>query len=262
MPDNCVFLVDTYGTISGIQNAIAAARTLREQGHEAIGIRLDSGDLAYFSKQARAMLDEAGFPEARIMASNELDEYVITSLKNQGAAITHWGVGTKLVTAYDDPALSGVYKLSAIQDEQGQWQHKMKLSEQKIKMTIPGLLQVQRCYDNDDKMIADAITLRDEQSNAIGQIIDPNDNLHRKHLRRVVRREALLQPCCQAGQTLLGKTDLAAVQARVKAQLATLDDSHKRFEYPHIYPVGLSPQLNRLRDDMIQRERERLVDRS
>ena len=260
MPENCVFLVDTYGTISGIQNAITTAKALRERGHEVIGIRLDSGDLAYFSKRARTMLDEAGFPDARIMASNELDEYVITSLKSQGAKINNWGVGTKLVTAYDDPALSGVYKLSAIQDEHGDWQYKMKLSEQKIKMTIPGLLQVQRCYDSEGKMVADAISLRDERIEDVGQIIDPNDNLHRKRLSRIARRETLLQPICQAGQVLQDQPALSAIQTRVKEQLKALDDSHQRFEFPHIYPVGLSPQLNQLRDDMIQRERDRLVD--
>ena len=260
MPENCVFLVDTYGTISGIQNAITTAKALRERGHEVIGIRLDSGDLAYFSKRARTMLDEAGFPDARIMASNELDEYVITSLKSQGAKINNWGVGTKLVTAYDDPALSGVYKLSAIQDEHGDWQYKMKLSEQKIKMTIPGLLQVQRCYDSEGKMVADAISLRDERIEDVGQIIDPNDNLHRKRLSRIARRETLLQPICQAGQVLQDQPALSAIQARVKEQLKALDDSHQRFEFPHIYPVGLSPKLNQLRDDMIQRERDRLVD--
>ena len=259
MPDNCVFLVDTYGTINGIQNAITTAKSLRERGHEVIGIRLDSGDLAYFSKRARAMLDEAGFPEARIMASNELDEYVISSLKSQGAPINNWGVGTKLVTAYDDPALSGVYKLAAIQDENGAWQYKMKLSEQKVKMTIPGLLQVHRYCDDSGKMVADAIALRDEQADQIEQIIDPHDNLHRKRLDRSARREALLQTLFQNGRQTLQMPALSAIQQRVKDQLARLDDSHKRFEYPHIYPVGLSPKLNQLRDEMIQRERDRLV---
>lgn len=259
MPDNCVFLVDTYSTINGLQHAISAAQKLREQGHQFIGIRLDSGDLAYFSKLARLMLDQAGFTDARIMASNELDEYVITSLKTQGAQINSWGVGTKLATAYDDPALSGVYKLSAIQGEQGGWEYKMKLSEQKTKMSIPGLLQVYRYQDSDGKIAADAIALRDESASKIKQIIDPNDNLHRKRLQRLNQSEPLLKPLFEQGQQVTKTPALSTIRERVQQQLSLLDDSHKRFEYPHIYPVGLSPQLNQLRDEMIQRERERFA---
>lgn len=260
LPENCVFLVDTYGSISGINNAISVARELREHGVEFIGIRLDSGDLAYFSKRARAMLDEAGFTRAKVMASNELDEYVITSLKQQGARIDAWGVGTKLVTAYDDPALSGVYKLTAIQRPGGDWQYKLKLSEQKSKMSIPGLLQVHRYFDDQDMMIADAIAIDDEPADAIERIVDPNDNLRRKRLHRAHRCEPLLMPLYRAGQRLAEAAPLSAVRDRVQDQLGHLDASHKRFDLPHIYPVGLSPRLNDIRDEMIQRERDRLND--
>ncbi len=260
LPENCVFLVDTYGSISGIHNAISVARELRERGTEIIGVRLDSGDLAYFSKRARAMLDEAGFTEAKVMASNELDEYVITSLKQQGARIDAWGVGTKLVTAYDDPALSGVYKLTAIEGADGQWQYKLKLSDQKSKMSIPGLLQVYRYFDDQDLMIADAIAIEDEPVTAIDRIIDPNDNLRRKRLHQARRCEPLLAPLYRAGRRLAEPPSLQAVRDRVQAQLAHLDASHKRFDLPHIYPVGLSPHLNDIRDGMIQRERGRLND--
>lgn len=260
LPDNCVFLVDTYGSINGVRNAIAVGRELREQGHEMIGIRLDSGDLAYFSKRARAMLDEAGFPDAKVVASNELDEYVITSLKLQGAKIDMWGVGTKLVTAYDDPALTGVYKLTAIRDGRGEWQYKLKLSDQKSKMSIPGLLQVYRHYHEAGRMMADVIADHDEPPEAIDQIVDPNDNLRRKRLGRSVRFEPLLQPLYRAGELLTDPPGLERIRERLSDQLGMLDDSHKRFEYPHIYPVGLSPRLNDLRDDMIQRERDRLND--
>ncbi|MDX1605070.1 MAG: nicotinate phosphoribosyltransferase [Candidatus Competibacterales bacterium] len=260
MPDNCVFLVDTYGSISGIRNAIEVGHDLRARGHEMIGIRLDSGDLAYFSKQARRMLDEAGFPGAKVMASNELDEYVITSLKLQGARIDAWGVGTKLVTAYDDPALTGVYKLTAIQDGQSEWQYKLKLSDQKSKMSIPGLLQVHRHYHEGGLMMADAIAIEDENPAAIDRIIDPEDNLRRKRLGRSVRHETLLQALYRNGRLQGEPPELTAVRERVQSQLSELDDSHKRFEYPHTYPVGLSPTLNGLRDEMIQQERERLSD--
>ncbi len=260
LPNNCVFLVDTYGSISGINNAIEVGRELREQGHEMIGIRLDSGDLAYFSKRARAMLDEAGFPAAKVVASNELDEYVITSLKLQGATIDMWGVGTKLVTAYDDPALTGVYKLSAIQNPRGEWQYKLKLSNQKSKMSIPGLLQVYRHYHEAGRMMADVIADLTDDTAAIDHIIDPNDNLRRKSLKRSVRFEPLLQVLYRGGRLQADPPGLETIRQRFRDQLAMLDDSHKRFEYPHIYPVGLSPQLNQLRDDMIRHERARLND--
>jgi nicotinate phosphoribosyltransferase len=258
MPDNCVFLVDTYGSVNGIRNAIEVALELREQGHQLIGVRLDSGDLAYFSKRARAMLDAAGLQEAAVVASSELDEYVITSLKNQGAQIGVWGVGTKLVTAHDDPALGGVYKLSAIRNDEGQWDYKLKLSEQKAKMSIPGVLQVYRYFDRDGKMMADGIMEVQESADQIERIIDPHDNLNRKKLNDAVRSEALLQPLFRHGQLTIEAPSLDSIRQHVKQQLALLDESHKRFEYPHIYPVGLSPTLNQIRDTLIQRERERL----
>lgn len=258
MPNNCVFLVDTYGTINGIRNAIAVARELRERGHEVNGIRLDSGDLAYFSKRARQMLDEAGFPKALIMASNELDEYVITSLKLQDAKVNAWGVGTKLVTAHEDPALSGVYKLTAIRAPGADWQYKLKLSEQKAKMSVPGILQVHRFYDNDGKLMADAVAGVSEDPTKISQIIDPNDNTHQKKLRGHTYSEPLLTPLFVHGELTSLPVPLTQIRDYAQAQLQVLDESHKRFEFPHLYPVGLSPQLNQMRDEMIYRERERL----
>jgi nicotinate phosphoribosyltransferase len=130
LPNNCVFLVDTYDTLQGVRNAVKAGELLRKTGHRMIGIRLDSGDLAYLSIEARKILDEAGFKDAAILATNDLDEHIIQSLKSQGATIAVWGVGTRLATAFDQPALGGVYKLGAIQDEHGIWRSKLKLSEQ------------------------------------------------------------------------------------------------------------------------------------
>ena len=144
MPNNCVLLVDTYDTIEGVRKAVETGRWLREQGHEMIGIRLDSGDLAYLSIEARKILDEAGFPEAAILASNELDERIIASLKQQGARIDRWGVGTRLVTGHEQPALGGIYKLAAVREDGGAWDYKLKLSEQAIKVSYPGILQVRR----------------------------------------------------------------------------------------------------------------------
>ena len=140
MPNNCVFLVDTYDTLQGVRHAVTVGRELRKQGHEMIGIRLDSGDLAYLSIEARRILDEGGFPRAAIVGSNDLDERIVETLKDQGAKINIWGVGTRLVTGCDDPALGGVYKLSAIRRPGEAWQYKVKLSEQAAKVSTPGRL--------------------------------------------------------------------------------------------------------------------------
>ncbi len=144
MPNNSVFLVDTYDTLEGVRNAAEAGRWLKSQGHQMLGIRLDSGDLAYLSCEARQILDSAGLPEAKIVASNDLDETLIQNLKMQGARIDIWGIGTKLVTASDQPALGGVFKLVAVKDGDSDWKYRMKLSEQLAKITTPGLHQVRR----------------------------------------------------------------------------------------------------------------------
>lgn len=156
MPHNCVFLVDTYDTLRGVENAIKVARRLRDQGHEMLGIRLDSGDLVELSRAARKRLDDAGFPDAGIVASNDLDEYEIEKLKKAGAAINIWGVGTRLVTAFDQPALGGVYKLSALKKDGGQWDSRIKLSEEPIKISNPGFQNVRR-YFQSGNMVADVI---------------------------------------------------------------------------------------------------------
>ena len=156
MPNNAVFLVDTYDTLEGVRRAVEAGKQLRERGHEMAGIRLDSGDLAFLSIEARKMLDDAGFPNAQILATNDLDETIIENLKAQGAKISVWGVGTKLVTAYDEPALGGVYKLGAVRDEGGVWHPKVKLSEQAAKTSIPGILQVRR-YETEAGFVGDMI---------------------------------------------------------------------------------------------------------
>src|SRR5205823_6321246 len=156
MPNNCVFLVDTYNTLEGVRRAAIVGQKLKAADHRMIGIRLDSGDLAYLSIEARKILDAAGLTDAAILASNDLDEQIITSLKDQGAKIAVWGVGTKLVTAYDQPALGGVYKLGAIRDDAGRWQYRLKVSEQTVKISAPGVLQVRRFY-RDGEPAGDAI---------------------------------------------------------------------------------------------------------
>lgn len=157
MPNNTLLLVDTYDTVEGVKKAIEVGCKLREQGHDLLGVRLDSGDLCALSIAARRMLDEAGFEQARIVASNDLDEHTIKKLKATGAKIDTWGVGTKLVTAYDQPALGGVYKLGAIQNTAGDWQYKVKLSEDLIKVSNPGKLQVVRTRGEDGGILKDTL---------------------------------------------------------------------------------------------------------
>lgn len=290
MPDNCVFLVDTYGSLEGVRNAIQAGLRLRERGHEMVGIRLDSGDLAWLSIQARKMLDEAGFTDALVMGSSDLDEWLIRSLKAQDARINAWGVGTRLVTAHDDPALGGVYKLSAIKKPgQTQWQPRLKLSETKAKINIPGMLQVYRCQDAEGRFLADAIVeeaaeeaRKDQHAPAaprVDRIIDPNDNTKHKELGHCARMEPMLVSVMQEGRiveeahrpetasaleaaspleaasALEAVSPLEIARARASKQLARLHQSHHRFENPHVYPVGLSPELNARRDQMIAEAR-------
>ncbi len=158
MPNNCVFLVDTYDTVEGVKNAIKVGKRLRAKGYEMTGIRLDSGDLADLSIKARELLDKADFENAHVVASDSLDEYKIKTLKEKGAKISIWGVGTRLSTAYDQPALGGVYKLAALKAPNQDWQFKMKLSNTLIKISNPGILNVKRFFDQQNLPIADAIT--------------------------------------------------------------------------------------------------------
>lgn len=254
MPNNCVFLVDTYDTLEGVRHAVQVGRQLREHGHELIGIRLDSGDLAWLSIEARKILDQAGFPKAVIVASNDLDEHIISSLKDQGARIAVWGVGTKLVTAYDQPALGGVYKLGAIRNPDGRWRYKVKLSEQTAKISTPGIHQVRRFRSNAE-FIADGIF--DIELGAPDQftLVDPLDPTRRKHLSADTAFEDLLVPVFQRGQLVYQAPTLAQIRDRTGSQLALFHPGIKRFVNPHQYPVGLELGLHDLKTDLVLRAR-------
>jgi len=256
MPNNCVFLVDTYDTLQGVRHAVEVGRRLRESGHEMVGVRLDSGDLAYLSIEARKILDAGGFPKAQILASNDLDEHIISSLKEQGATIAVWGVGTKLVTAYDQPALGGVYKLSAIRDPRdGAWQYKVKLSEQTAKVSNPGVLQVRRFRDGNE-FIGDAIY---NEAAGIGEpttFIDPFDLTRRKTVDRGTAFEDLLVPVFRGGRMVYTPPTLNDVRARTAAQLAGFHAGVKRFMHPHQYPVGLEKSLFDLKTQLVLKARE------
>lgn len=256
-PDQSVFLVDTYDTVNGIKNAIKVGKALRSKGKEMVGIRIDSGDLAYFSNVAREMLDEAGFPDAKIVASNDLDEHIITSLKGQEASINVWGVGTKLVTAFDQPALGGVYKLSAIRLENGTYVPKIKVSQQSLKINIPGIHNVKRYYSK-GKAVADMIFLEEQEINPkAALIIDPNDATRRKRLMPYFyQEETLLREVFRSGDLVYGPPGIEAIRERVRVQLESFDKTHKRLVNPHIYPVGLEENLHNLRMELVLKTKQ------
>ncbi|OOG72393.1 nicotinate phosphoribosyltransferase [Algoriphagus sp. A40] len=251
-PDQCIFLVDTYDTLNGVKNAIKVGEILRSKGKEMIGIRIDSGDLAYFSSKARQMLNEAGFPDAKIVASNDLDEHIIASLKSQEADINVWGVGTKLVTAYDQPALGAVYKLSAIKNAQGEWEPKVKVSQQSLKINIPGIHNTKR-YFSKGKAVADMIFLEDQEIDPRGVvIIDPVDATRRKRLMPAFyQEEILLKPIFHKGKKVYNLPSLTEIRDRAAKQLESLDKTHMRLVNPHLYPVGLEENLHHLRMELV-----------
>jgi nicotinate phosphoribosyltransferase len=249
-PNNCIFLVDTYDSLEGVRHAVEAGRLLRERGHEMAGIRLDSGDLAYLSIQARRLLDEAGFPKAQIVASNDLDEGVITSLKDQDAAINVWGVGTRLVTGGNQSALGGVYKLSAVRRPGGPWKHRVKVSEQAVKVSNPGIQQVRR-YEGPEGFLADVIWDEDLGFGAEEVMIDPLDPTRRRKLPAHATSADILIPVVRAGRVVYEPPPVTAVRERVQEQLSRLHAGVKRFVNPHQYPVGLTAALFDLRSRLI-----------
>lgn len=269
-PNNCVLLVDTYDTLTGVREAIRTARRLVAAGHRFGGIRLDSGDLAWLSVEARKMLDAAGFADAKIYASNDLDEQLVTSLKHQGAAINMWGIGTKLVTCYDQPALGGVYKLAATREPgDTEWRPCIKLSEMAIKVSNPGILNTRR-WTVDGVFAGDIIWDElhpptaaegaDAGTDVHWRAVDPGDATRTKDMpvpdgARVVA-EDLLVPVLRAGRAVYTPPPLAEVRARTLQQLAMLSPSHKRLLNPHQYVVGLESGLFARKTELILRERE------
>jgi nicotinate phosphoribosyltransferase len=243
MPNNCIFLVDTYSTLDGVVEAIRVGRKLREKGYKMVGIRLDSGDLAYLSIESRKLLDEAGFQDTAIVASNDLDEYIINSLRQQEARINVWGIGTKLVTAFDQPALGGVYKIAAVRADDGHWDYKVKLSEQVIKISNPGVLQVKRFYGPDGIAIADMIYDEENPPKDQFTIIDPLDGTRRKSIGFDAHTRDLLVPVFKNGRSVYQRPTIETTRQLVKQEVATLHNSILRFTNPHQYPVGLEKGL-------------------
>lgn len=254
LPHSSVFLVDTYNSIEGVKKAIQIGRELREKGSRMAGIRLDSGDLGYLSIIARQMLDEAGFKDAEIVASNELDETLISELKRQGAQISIWGVGTNLVTAKEQPALDGVYKLSAVRDPGGPWKYRIKLSEQMTKISNPGVLQVRRFHNNSEN-IGDVVFDVGTDLSQGCWILDPLDPTRRKWIPPGTSGEDLLKPIFRGGKLIYGIPSLKEVRDYTQEQLSGFHDGIKRFLNPHEYVVGIEKSLYNLKLDLIAKIR-------
>lgn len=252
-PKACLLLVDTYDTLrSGVPNAITVFRELRERGYEPMGIRLDSGDLAYLSKRARVMLDEAGFPQAKICASSDLDENVIRDLKMQGCRIDTWGVGTRLITSEDNPALGGVYKMAA-EVVDGRMVPKIKLSDNPAKVTNPGYKKLFRLYGPDGMAIADLIALEEETLDETKplRIFDPEHSYKNMLVERFTARE-LLVPVFREGRQVYTSPSVAEIRAYARRELDTMWDEYRRLMQPHIYKVDLSDRLYDLKKRLIR----------
>ncbi len=256
-PNNCIFLVDTYDVEQGVRNAITVGLEMRERGEHLSGIRIDSGDLAWLAKKARAALDEAGLNDCGIVLSNDLDEFTIESILDEGAPVTSWGVGTKLACAYDQPTLGGVYKLSAMRSSKDdEWADCLKISESVSKLTMPGILDIRRYYHDNGKIAGDMVF--DERYDVMPQevIVDPVDDIRKKNLSGK-HFETLLHPLVKEGKVVVDDDHLSAMSARRRSlsSLSCLDDSQLRLLNPHTYPVGLELGLHERRSKLVEQLR-------
>ena len=261
-PDNCVLLVDTYSVLkSGVPNAIKVFNeVLAPMGKRPKGIRIDSGDIAYLSKKARAMLDAAGYEDCTICASNSLDEYIVRDLILQGAKLDSFGIGENMITAKSDPVFGGVYKLAAVKEADGSYTPKIKISETAEKMTIPGLKKVWRIYDSDGKAMADYITVYDEEVDTSHGItlFDPVETW--KEVTYVnCTAQCLSTPIYQEGKRVYESPSLTEIRDFCAQQVGTLWDEVKRFEYPHTHYVDLSQKLWDIRHNLLRSMSKRNV---
>ena len=259
-PTACILLVDTYDTLkSGVPNAIKVFKEMREEGIPLTfyGIRLDSGDLAYLSKKARKMLDAAGFPDAVISASNDLDEYLIDSLKAQGAAITSWGVGTHLITSKDWPSFGGVYKLAAVMGKDGKFIPKIKLSENTEKVTNPGNKTIYRVYEKETgKIKADLICLVDETFSEEEPLLlfDPSEPWKKtKMAPGTFTLREMMVPVFKDGKCIYESPKVMDIRAYAQEELSTLWDETRRLVNPHQVYVDLSAKLYDIKIDLLDR---------
>lgn len=254
-PDNCTVLVDTYNTIkSGVPNAIKMFQeVLLPAGHRPKGIRIDSGDIAYLSKKARVMLDEAGFTDVEICASNSLDEYIIRDLLMQGAKVDSFGVGENLITSKSDPVFGGVYKLVAIQNDDGSYNPKIKVSESIEKITTPHFKAIYRFYNKaNGQAIADCVTMHDEVIDETKPftIFDPVATWKKRTLTNYTVRKLMVQ-IFEGGKLVYACPKLEDIRSYCAQQVELLWDEVKRFEFPHRYYVDLSDKLWQIKNELL-----------
>lgn len=233
LPDNGIFLVDTYDTLTGVKHAISVGKWLQQHGHKLLGVRLDSGDLVALSIAARKLLDAAGFHDAVIVGSGDLDEFKIAELKQQGAAITVWGVGTRLLTGHDQPALDVAYKLAAIRETEGDWRYTLKLSATPEKTSAPGILRVRRYFKNSCPA---ADVIYDEEMG----VADQNTNY-----------TELMKPIFHAGKCVYKIPTLSAIREKARDELNQFADNIRQLHNAEIYPVKLEGQLMKLKEQLI-----------
>jgi len=259
-PDNCVLLVDTYDTLDGVRQAIQVAGEMRESGKSLTGIRIDSGDLAYYSKAARAMLDEAGFAEVKILASSDLDEWIIESLRDQGAKIDIWCVGTRLITSYQTPALGVVYKLMAADKGDGKLIPKIKISQNPRKVTNPGVKKIVRFYNGNDRMIGDLLA-------EVQEPLPTGDPVRAHHpmydyMKKVYRAPytagEVMVPVFLGGRQVYEPPDLEQARLRARKEIDSLEPEYKRLTNPHLYKVSLSDTLHRIKKELLDFHQEKI----
>lgn len=255
MPNNCVFLVDTYDTIEGVKKAIQVGLWLKSQGKKFLGIRLDSGDLADLSIKSREMLNQAGFSDTVIIASNELDETIISELKRQGSQINVWAVGTNLITGKDQPALDGVYKLSATRNPGETWKYKLKLSEQMAKVSNPGILQVKRYYSEREN-VADVIYDLQTPLHEGSRIVDPLDPTKEHIIKKGLQSKDILEPIFREGKCVYPLPTLQEIRQRTQKELGHFPIGTKRFLNPHTYWVGMEKSIYDIKIQLIKEIRQ------
>jgi nicotinate phosphoribosyltransferase len=252
LPNNCVFLVDTYNSLDGVRRAIDVAKRLRKDRHEMIGVRLDSGDRVALSIEARKMLDEAGFQDAKIVCSGDLDEFAIAELKRRGAKIDMWGVGTKLTTGQPDAALGGIYKLGAVRSPGKPWQYRIKLSDDPAKTSYPGSLQVRRFHQPDGRFIADAIY---EIEHAVSEpcVIVDLQTEEETEIPAKTKYSDLLLPIFRDGDLVYRVPTIEASREHARKQLSSAPPAILTLSKPRHYKVGLEKSLHELRSTLIAR---------
>ncbi|HMK34672.1 MAG TPA: nicotinate phosphoribosyltransferase [Desulfomonilaceae bacterium] len=258
-PDNCVLLVDTYDTIEGVRQAVGVAERMRSSGKNLLGIRIDSGDLAYYSKAARYILDEAGFSEVKILASSDLDEWLIESLRDQGARIDVWCVGTRLMTSYQTPALGIVYKLMAADRGDGTLEPKIKISSNPQKITNPGVKKIVRFFNGNNRMIGDLLT-QEEEALPKGEPVRAHHPMYdymKKMYMPPYTAEELLVPVFINGKQVYESPGLDKIRQHALQGIESLEPEYKRFRNPHIYKVSLSDKAYHTKKNLLNFYQER-----